>query len=152
MDRPVSRSIALFALTSFMAACTTAPTKQDVGTITGGVLGGVLGAQVGEGHGREAAIIAGTLIGAFLGGAVGKSMDETDRMKTSRALEVNPSGKSSTWRNPDTGNTYTVTPTNTYQSASGPCRDFTADAVIEGRKETVHGKACRQPDGTWRIM
>ena len=135
-----------------LASCSNQPSKQDVGTITGGVLGGVLGAQVGKGTGRDVAIIAGTLAGAYLGSAIGKSMDETDRLKTAQAMERDPTGKSSTWRNPDTGNTYTVTPTKTYETEAGPCRDFTTKAIIGGKQETVYGKACRQADGSWKTM
>jgi len=150
MNARLIRSIAFSTLFVTLAACTTSPSKQDIGTVTGGVIGGVLGSQVGQGHGRDAAIIAGAIAGAFVGGAIGKSMDETDKLKTTQALENSPTGDSSTWRNPDTGNRYTVTPTHTYETASGPCRDFTTEAVIDGRKETVYGKACRQPDGTWK--
>ena len=135
-----------------LAACSDQPTKQDIGTVTGGVLGGVLGAQVGRGTGRDVAIIAGTLAGAYLGSSIGKSMDETDRLKTAHAMESNPTGRASTWRNPDTGNTYTVVPTRTYDTAAGPCRDFTTKAIIGGKEETVYGKACRQSDGTWKTM
>lgn len=147
-----TRFKAAAVLVSLLAACSNQPTKQDIGTITGGVLGGVLGAQVGGGSGRDVAIIAGTLAGAYLGSAVGKSMDETDRMRMAHAMETNQTGRSSTWRNPDTGNTYTVTPTRTYETASGPCRDFTTKAIIGGKEESIYGKACRQSDGTWKTM
>ncbi len=146
-----TRIVAALLATSLIS-CSSPATKQDVGTVTGGVLGGVLGAQVGKGTGRDVAIIAGTLAGAYLGSMVGKSMDETDRLKTAHAIEYNPSGQSSSWRNPDTGNDYTVTPTRTYQTAEGPCRDFTTKAVIDGKNESIRGKACRQPDGTWKMM
>jgi surface antigen len=120
--------------------------------VIGGVLGGLLGRQVGEGHGNVAAIIVGTLAGAAIGGSIGRTMDETDRLKTSMALENVRTGVPSTWRNPDTGNQYTVTPTRTYDSGSGPCREFTVDAVIGGRTEQVYGTACRQPDGSWKVV
>ena len=77
--------------------------------VIGGVLGGVLGSQVGRGHGRTLATIVGTLAG----GAVGRSMDETDCLKTAHSLESVRTGVPSAWRNPDTGNQYTVTPTRT---------------------------------------
>lgn len=147
-----SNRVKITILVLSLAACAEQPTKQDVGTITGGVLGGVLGSQVGRGTGRDVAIIAGALAGAYLGSAIGKSMDETDRLKTARAMEMDPTGTATTWRNPDTGNTYTVTPTRTYQTESGPCRDFTTKAIIGGKQETVYGKACRQADGSWKMM
>ncbi len=143
----------LIALTAaVLAACETQPTKEQVGAVTGAVVGGVLGAQVGEGRGRTAAIIAGTLAGAYLGSRIGKSMDEKDRKKVAQSLETAPTGSTTSWRNPDTGSTYTVTPTRTYTAAPGPCRDFTTRAVIDGREEVVNGTACRQPDGSWKTM
>ncbi|WJW74368.1 RT0821/Lpp0805 family surface protein [Thiohalobacter sp. IOR34] len=126
--------------------------NEQAGMIIGGVLGGVLGSQVGKGHGRTVAIIAGTLAGAAIGGSIGRSMDETDRLKTAQTLENVRTGVPSSWRNPDTGNQYTVVPTRTYETAEGPCREYTIDAVIGGRKETAYGTACRQPDGSWKIQ
>jgi len=136
-----------------LSACTTTqgPNEQG-GMIIGGILGGVLGNQVGKGSGRTAAIIAGTLLGAAIGGRVGQSMDETDRMRTAQSLETVRTGVPSSWRNPDTGNQYTVVPTRTYDTNSGPCREYTVDAIIDGRRDKVYGTACRQPDGSWRVQ
>jgi surface antigen len=106
---------------------------------------------VGQGSGRTAATVIGTLIGATIGGNVGRSMDQTDRLKTAQALETVSTGRSSTWRNPDTGAQYTVTPTRTRQTAEGPCREYTVDATVAGRPERVYGQACRQQDGSWRV-
>lgn len=140
------------AATLLVAGCQEVRNEQ-VGTVVGGGLGGLLGAQVGSGTGQIAAAVAGTLVGAYLGGQVGKSMDEVDRMKANRALESVPTGQTSTWNNPDTGNHYEVTPTRTYQSDAGaPCRDYTTEAIIDGRRELVKGTACRQADGTWRAI
>jgi surface antigen len=147
-----ARYIAVLVLVLGVGGCAREPTRQDFGMVIGGALGGLLGSQVGGGHGRTAAIIAGTLAGAALGGAVGKSMDEVDRMKTAATLENVRTGVSSTWHNPDTGNQYTVTPTETYETSAGPCREYTVDAVIGGKPEKVYGTACRQADGSWKIQ
>lgn len=140
------------ALVFALAACESPPSQQQSGTVIGGVLGGVLGSQVGQGSGRTAATVIGTLIGATIGGNVGRSMDQTDRLKTAQALETVSTGRSSTWRNPDTGAQYTVTPTRTRQTAEGPCREYTVDATVAGRPERVYGQACRQQDGSWRVV
>jgi surface antigen len=126
--------------------------QEQAGTVIGSVVGGVLGAQVGGGSGRTAATIAGTLAGAVIGGGIGRSMDDTDRLKTAQALETTRTGVPSSWRNPDTGYTYSVTPTRTYEAPRGPCREYTMDAVIGGRNEKVHGTACRERDGSWRVL
>jgi surface antigen len=141
--------VALFSLS--LLGCQSAPSKENTGQVVGGVLGGVLGAQVGKGRGRTAAIIAGTLAGAYFGGKVGKSMDDADRQNAYNALERNQTNQASSWRNPDSGNAYTVTPTKTYSSASGPCRDYTTEVIIDGRRETATGTACRE-NGTWRVI
>ena len=132
--------------------CATNPTNEQGGQVIGGVLGGVLGSQVGSGSGRTAAIIAGTVAGAMIGGSIGRNMDASDRAKAQNAVEYNRSNEPSSWRNPDTGNAYTVTPTRTYQSNNQSCREYTTEAVIDGRRETVVGNACRQPDGSWAAV
>lgn len=69
------------------------------------------------------------------------------------ALEYNRTNQASTWVNPDTGGTGSVVPVRTFQNAEGrPCREFQETIVIGGREEQGYGTACRQPDGTWRIV
>lgn len=143
---------ALVATCMLVGGCTAQPTKQDAGMVIGGVLGGVLGSQVGHGDGTTAAIIVGTMLGAAIGGSVGKSMDDVDRLKANQALETVRTGVPTSWKNPDTGNAYTVTPTKTVETSSGPCREYTIDAMIGGKPEKVYGTACRQADGSWKTM
>ena len=145
-----------FSVCALLAAgCTTTPTatqKEQAGMVLGGVLGGALGSQVGGGEGRTAAIILGTIAGAAIGGSVGKSMADTDRLKTAEALESTRTGNTAAWKNPDSGNEYTVVPSRTYKTASGPCRDYTINAVVSGKKEKINGTACRQSDGSWQTQ
>lgn len=134
------------------SGCTTPPTREETGTVLGGIVGGILGHQVGHGSGRAAATLAGAVVGALVGGAIGRSMDDSDRLRTMEVLEHTPTGTASRWRNPDTGHVYTVVPKRTYEQASGPCREYTMDAVVGGRREQVYGTACRQPDGSWKAV
>ncbi|MGH6635174.1 MAG: RT0821/Lpp0805 family surface protein [Gammaproteobacteria bacterium] len=127
-------------------------TKQGIGTATGGALGGFVGSQIGSGSGKLAATAAGAIAGALMGSSVGQSMDDLDRMKAAQALESSRTGYATNWKNPDSGAHYTMTPTRTYESANGPCRDFTTQVDVNGRAETVYGTACRQPDGTWKSV
>lgn len=144
---------AVLGATLLLAGCSQETKNEDVGTVVGGALGGLLGAQVGSGSGRVAAAVAGSVVGAMIGGNIGRSMDELDRMKAAQALERTPTGQTSTWQNPDSGNYYAVTPTNTYTSDGGaPCRDYTTEGWIDGKREIIKGTACRQPDGTWRAV
>ncbi len=131
--------------------------KQTGGTIVGAGLGALIGSQLGKGKGRLAAVALGTLGGAYFCGEVGKSLDKADRMYAERSaqnsLEYNKSGQTSTWQNPDSGNSGTFTPNDTYKTASGEdCREFETTVKIDGNEETATGRACRQPDGTWKIV
>ena len=152
--RSIRSTSVLFALVFLaLAGCATNRGQQEqAGMVIGGVLGGVLGSQVGDGRGRTAAIIAGTMIGAAIGGSIGESMDEVDRMRTAQTLESVRTGVHSEWTNPDTGNRYTVVPTRTYETSSGPCREYTIDARIGGKEDQVYGTACRQADGSWMVQ
>jgi surface antigen len=140
------------ALTLALVGCNTPPTQEQSGMVVGGILGGAIGNQVGRGSGRTVATILGTIVGASIGGNVGRSMDDTDRIKTAHALESVRTSVPSTWVNPDTRNQYTVTPIRTYESAAGPCREYTMRALIGGQPETVYGTACRQADGSWKVV
>ena len=141
---------ALLALT--LAACSTAPSKQDQGMLIGAIAGGILGHQVGGGSGQVLATMVGTVAGAAIGGSIGRTMDDYDRMHTSAALENVRTGVPSAWVNPDTGYEYVVTPTNTYDAGTGPCREYTLDATIGGKTEQIYGTACRQADGSWMVV
>jgi surface antigen len=133
-----------------VAACDSNPSKQDVGMVSGAVIGGVIGHQFGHGSGNAIATIGGAALGGYVGSRIGRKMDEDDQRKASQALENSPDGRASSWHNPNTGQTYSVTPKRTYDGANGPCRDFESTTEIDGKKETVHGSACRQADGTWK--
>lgn len=132
--------------------CQNTPTRQDTGMVIGGVLGGALGSTIGGGSGQTVATVIGAIAGAAIGGAVGQSMDDADRLKTAHALETVRTGVPAQWVNPDTRNSYTVVPERTYEQAGTPCREYTVDAVIGGKKEKTFGTACRQADGSWRVQ
>ena len=143
-------------LVTALAACSGGE-KQQMGTVLGAGIGALAGSQVGKGKGKLVAVAVGTLAGAALGGEIGKSLDRADRLamqhSTQTALEKNRVGSASTWRNPDSGNHGTVTPTRTYKVASGDvCREFQQTITVGGKTETAVGRACRQADGTWRIV
>ncbi len=134
-----------------LSGCAHTP-KEETGMVIGGVLGGILGSQVGSGRGRGLAALGGMLAGGAIGASIGRSMDDVDRMKMAATLETTRTGVATEWQNPDTGYYYRMEPTHTYESAEGPCREYTMDAQIGGRTEQVYGTACRQPDGSWRIV
>jgi len=136
-----------------LVACATPPKKAEIGTVLGGVGGGVLGAQVGGGAGRAAAIMAGAILGAIVGQQIGQSIDDTDELRAQQVLETNRTGQTSQWVNPDTGSTVIVTPTKTYQEPTGQyCREYQTEVMVGGERQKAYGTACRQPDGSWKIV
>ena len=93
----------------------------------------------------------------LIGSEIGKSLDRADRLYAERtaqsALERAPVGQSTAWSNPDSGHSGTVTPTRTYQTAQGQnCREYQQTVTIGGRTESAYGRACRQADGSWKIV
>jgi surface antigen len=146
----------LLALMAGLVGCQTIQDnpKTAIGGLGGAAAGGLMAAALGGGG---AGIAAGVIGGGLLGGFLGNYLDEKDKSRqasaTQTALETAPSGKSSTWVNPDSGHQGAVTPTRTYQNASGQyCREYTQTVTIGGQQHQGYGTACRQPDGTWKIV
>ncbi|MBT4018642.1 MAG: glycine zipper 2TM domain-containing protein [Alphaproteobacteria bacterium] len=147
--------VSIAALT--LAGCEGAGEKEKLGTILGAAAGAIAGSQLGSGKGRTTAIAVGTLLGSLAGSSVGKSLDKLDLLELQRtqqgSLENNPSGQVSTWNNPDSGNSGTITPQPARQTAQGVyCREYQQTITVGGRTEEAYGEACRQTDGTWKIV
>jgi surface antigen len=128
-------------------------TREQGGAAAGAVVGGVVGSQIGGGHGQDIATALGVFAGALAGASIGRSLDQLDEMNTTQALEKNKTNQASSWVNPDSGNTYSVTPTKTYQTYSGRyCREYQSTVIVGGEEQQSYGSACRQPDGDWEIQ
>jgi surface antigen len=128
--------------------------KATGGAAIGAASGGLIAAAAGGG---AAGIVGGVLLGGLLGGAVGNALDQRDKQmayKTQQAsFESAPSGQASTWRNPDSGHYGSVTPTRTYETSQGQyCREYQETVTIDGKQHKAYGTACRQPDGSWKIV
>jgi surface antigen len=154
----MKRLVGAASLLLMIAGCEeTGVPKQAGGTLVGAGVGGLVGSQFGGGTGKLAMTGLGVLIGALMGSDVGKSLDRADQLameKTTRdTLESAPAGQVAPWRNPQTGHSGTVTPWRRFQSADGEyCREFQQTIQVGDRVEQAFGTACRQPDGTWRIV
>ena len=126
--------------------------RDLLGAVLGGVAGGVVGASVSKGDNRTVAIVGGTIIGAIIGGVIGRSMDRVDQNCVGQVLEHAEDGREVRWRAPN-GYDYEVVPRRTYTGGGGEyCREYTTTAVINGRADRVYGTACRNPDGSWRLI
>ncbi len=128
--------------------------KTIIGGLGGAAAGGLIAAAL---HGGPAGIIGGALAGGLIGGAVGDRMDAADHREAQkaaqRALEKSPSGTAVAWHNPDSGHSGAVTPVRTYQKSGDQyCREYKQTVNIGGKEHQAYGTACRQPDGSWKIV
>jgi surface antigen len=156
----ICRLAPIVLLTFVVSSC--AAMQQTYQENPKAVLGGLLGAGAGAGiaalaGGSPGVIVASALGGALVGGFIGNKLDDRDkRMATqaaTQAFEQNPSGQASAWNNPDSGHSGSITPTKTYQLASGQyCREYTQTITIGGEQHQTYGTACRQADGTWKVQ
>jgi len=148
---------AALALTVVLGACQNMGQKEMIGTAAGAGVGGLIGSQFGHGSGQLAATAAGVFIGGLIGNQIGASMDEADRQRAREAeyaaLERNRDGEYSRWENPNNGHSGYSVPERTYQDSQGQyCREYQTTVVIDNRPQSGHGTACREPDGTWRLV
>lgn len=145
----------IVALSIPLSSCT----KEETGTLLGAIGGAAIGSAIGgdnHGTGKVIAVAAGTLAGAYIGKEMGKSLDRADRIamekQTQYSLENSTSGQPSTWQNPDSGNSGTITPQPAYTNKTEEyCREYQQTVTVGGKTETAYGTACRQEDGTWKI-
>jgi surface antigen len=138
-----------------------APGEIGVNKTTGGALigaagGGLLGNQFGKGSGQIATTAIGVILGGLLGSQIGQSLDRADQaalqQTTQQTLETAPTGRAIQWRNPDSGNYGTVTPVRTIEQNGTYCREYQQNIVVGGQSQQAYGTACRQPDGSWRVV
>jgi len=135
-------------LLCFMAAsfgC--AANKAQQGATVGGLAGATIGALTFKDKLLGAAVGAG--VGVLMGYIVGNEWDKSDEKKLQHTMEHNKSGEVSSWTNPDSGESYTATPSHPYVSENKVYRDV----VIKDQKDghTVMAKAWRDDKGVWHL-
>ncbi len=148
-------AVALVAL--LLSGCVTNGNQKEVGgTLIGAGLGGWAGSNIGGGKGRLAATALGVLAGGLVGRGIGQSLDRMDRMHASQAYQkaqYAPIGQPIRWNNPNSGNSGLVTPIREGNHNNGAyCREYNTTVNIGGRSEASYGTACRQPDGSWKMI
>jgi surface antigen len=121
--------------------------------------GAVVGSQFGKGDGQLAIVATGTLSGAFLGNQIGQSLDKADAMYASTSP-----GRSGPLRQRHRApQPPGVTPIRAIRAPLFPnlpirplavniCRELTKPLTLVGARRKPLGTACRQPDGSWRIV
>ncbi len=166
MTRHVAGIAATVAVALGLAACAPADqrnpgefgeaNKTTAGTLIGAIGGAAIGSTIGGGKGRLAAVAAGTLLGAFIGNKIGENMDKEDVAYAHRAQErayAAPIGQQITWSNPQSGNSGTITPKREGTDSTGNyCREYQQTITVGGQTQQAYGTACRQPDGTWKVV
>ncbi len=157
LKKKLGATVSALALVSLvLAGCENAGQKQTVGTLAGAAGGAVIGSQIGGGTGKLAAVAVGTLLGGIIGSEIGRQLDERDRMLHQQAYEQArsaPIGETITWDNPNNNHSGSVTPVREGTSSSGAyCREFQQTIYVGGQAEEAYGTACRQPDGSWKIV
>lgn len=161
MSVTATKFIALLVLVAFVfggCAQTGETVRNNPKTAWGGMLGAASGGLIAAAAGGgTAGIIGGVLLGGLVGGAIGNHLDQKDKQMAmaaaNRAFEQGRSGERSTWQNPDSGNSGSITPTRTYQATGGGyCREYQQDIIVGGENQKSYGTACRQPDGSWKIQ
>jgi len=149
--------------TTLLAACASSgdprrdavANQETAGAIVGGIIGGVLGHQFGEGRGNTAMTVLGATAGALIGGRLARdrAVSRYEQEAAYMALEGTPSGASVPWHDPDGYSAGYYQPQRTWRSESGSyCREYQQTVVIGGREQQAYGTACRQPDGSWRVL
>lgn len=128
---------------------------ESVGTVLGAVGGAAAGAALGSGNWW--AIGAGALVGGVVGNRIGNYLDTKDQQRAVQnanyALNHNADGQASQWSNPQNKTSGYTTPVKTVQTASGgTCRTYQTGVSANGQTQSGTGTACRQPDGTWKVV
>ncbi len=156
----IKKTFSLLLVSLFLLSACAGDGSNDgekLGTAAGAVIGGVVGSKMGSGDGKVIGAGLGAVFGAWLGKILGRNLDEMDMQRADESardtMETAEVGQTKTWSNPDSGNSGTYTPTGASTGKNGEeCRDFESTVIIDGKEEHASGRACRQEDGTWKIV
>ena len=126
------------------------------GAIIGAIAGGLLGNTVSRGPQRGAGTAVGAILGGVVGASIGKNLDCENRSYAVNAsysgFEAGVPNRRYDWRGPR-GDAYGyIQVQDYYQDRGARCAHYTQEIWVGGRPETARGYACRQPDGTWRMV
>jgi surface antigen len=128
------------------------------GAAIGGAAGGAIVSNIARGSGSGVATAAGVIGGMLLGGFAGSNVDKVNctnaRAAQAQALQpATPIGQPIQWNDPQSGAHGSFTPTREGRQADGAyCREYTQTIIVGGRQEQGIGRACQQPDGSWKTV
>ena len=148
--RTLAFALVTTMVTLMMTSCADdgSMTSGGKGAIGGAAGGAVLGQALGRNRYATVAVAA---MGGIIGYLVGTEMDKSDTQKLNEALEYGEPGKTISWKNPDTGDAYQITPQAfiTDDATKQKCRITEVVATVEGKEQKTTSKACRNSDGQW---
>jgi len=151
MKRMAIMSASTLVAIGLLSGC--APGQNTGGaTLAGAAAGGLLGAAAFHGDGAILGIIGGALVGSIVGNQIGRYMDRQDAANMRTAIVNTPVGEEATWTNERTDITYTVKPVRNYHEGEHYCREYQTTILVGGRPKNAFGRACRMPDGQWRVQ
>ncbi|MEN8252342.1 MAG: glycine zipper domain-containing protein [Patescibacteria group bacterium] len=117
-----------------------------------GVGGAGAGALIGQAIGKNTeATLIGAAVGTMVGYMIGNEMDKYDKAQLNNAFETGQSGRVYAWDNPDNGNNFEVIPGKAQRNPKTGqiCRPAKIEGVIDGRREDIIMKSCRDKYGQW---
>ncbi len=136
-----------------LCGCNGGGSRIVTGAIPGANPGKVIGSPISTGAG-EARV--GPVEGALIGADVGRSLSDSERALALKAeyeaLEYGRAGEETSWQSPSGSVNGTIRVGSVSQVNSLDCREYTHNIAVGGRMRVVHGTACREPNGVWRVM
>lgn len=121
--------------------------KAQQGAVGGTLAGATIGALVSGDKLTGAAVGAG--LGLLTGYIIGNEWDKSDQRQLQRTLENSRSGKTTVWRNPDTGARYAATPRPAQVVNNRVYREV--EIRDENSGNIIVAEAYRDANGTWRL-
>jgi surface antigen len=173
MPRPTAKLATAIAALALLSACAAGPGEFGFNKTTAGGLAGAAGGayagsrlfggsngMIGKGSTTQmAGVAAGTLLGALLGGSVGSSLDRADQPPAQARAPRAEAGRGAPdirWSDPDAERPRAaparVVREGRDRETGELCREFVQEIQVGGRTEKGWGIACRQDDGSWRVV
>jgi len=146
----VKKVLSVTILLALMSGCAGEYNRAQSGATIGAASGAIIGQAIGRNTGGT---LIGAAIGTMFGYILGNEMDKADNQRLTGVYENGVSGQPVNWVNPDTRNSYTVTPQPAIIQQNGqPCRQAEVLTVIDGRTERTLTTACRDGSGQWVLQ
>jgi surface antigen len=131
-------------------------TREESGNMIGALLGGALAYELGKDSSNKEIWVATGLIGGALAGGHYAVLTQKGQLMHQSAihsnLETAQDNSTTSWNNPNNNEHGSVTVRNTNVNNGTPCREFTQTIYVGGKAVQGYGTACRQADGSWKII